>query len=417
MGDPCTQAQGNPAGDCQAGLICLGVTEQGEARCFQDCTSNDGLCAANSDGRTACETVTESGIKVCLNTNAAKDADCGFLNKSQARCRASQTPPLYCSPTTQKCTEAVVQNSVGDPCNRENDNSEPLKLCNGSATPPLACDPSSGVCVEQTIVGTLEKCGGIKGCAADDVCVGFQDGTGGTVSYCLKGCTPGAGASCPGNAECLTLNSGGGACRWAGALQQNDACEELDTTKDKIDTTNLCAGGLQCLGLNGTKPICIQIWEGTCQTPGKTCNQGDKCVPLQSTSGTTFGGCFSDCSGGKACPGDLECSAGLGDACLGETPVGPVAQGGVCSTDPSRVTTEGCQKDLFCLGLENAPRGICSRDCASSAAVCSSTTPPMECIEINPQTGSRACVFSCSQPGQTCPTGTTCNSQFGICLP
>ncbi|MCK6512960.1 hypothetical protein L6R29_23770 [Myxococcota bacterium] len=417
----CIPIQGSPTGTCQAGLICLGIT-QTEARCFQDCTDNQAVCAANTDGRTNCEVVTQDGsVSVCLNNNATEGQACGFGNKSQARCKEDTTTPnvdLYCSTTTQKCTKPDIKKNVGDPCNRENDNSEPLKLCDRGAAKPLACDPNTGTCIEQTIVGTLEKCGGVKGCGNDDVCVGFDDGNGGTVSYCLKKCTPGPTSTCPGSAECLTLNSGGGACRWAGSLQQNAACQQLDTTKDKIDTAGLCAGGLQCIGLNGTKAICIQIWEGTCTTPGKTCGTGTKCVGLQSSTGTTFGGCFSDCAGGKACPIGLECSTDLGDACLAEIPIGPIGLGDICSKATTKATTEGCQKGLFCLGLTGASNGVCSKDCGVDPSTCNGATGgTMTCIEINPSTGAKACVFPCSQAGQTCPTGTTCNSGAGVCLP
>jgi hypothetical protein len=421
VGDICTQQQGNPTGTCQAGLVCLGIT-QTEARCFQDCTSNMAVCAANTDGRTTCEAVTQDGsVSVCLNVNATEGQDCGFGNKSQARCKEDTTTPnpdLYCSATTQKCTKPDIKKTVGDPCNRENDNSEPIKICDRGGAKPLACDPNTGTCIEQTIVGTLEKCGGVKGCGTNDVCVGINFGdTIGVVSYCLAKCTTG-GAPCAGGAECLALTGGGGACRWAGNLKQNAACQNIDTTKDKIDTAQLCEGGLDCLGLNGTKPICIQIWEGTCQTPGKTCGAGAKCVGLQSSTGTTFGGCFADCAGGKACPTGLECSSNLGDACLGEAPIGPVALGGVCSTDTTKVATEGCAKSLFCLALPNAPKGVCSADCGVDPSVCTgAASGTMTCIEINPQTGAKACVFPCSGAGQTCPAGTTCNSGAGVCLP
>ncbi|MCK6513177.1 hypothetical protein L6R29_24880, partial [Myxococcota bacterium] len=420
IGNICTQQQGNPTGTCPSGLLCLGIS-QTEARCFQDCTSNQAVCAANTDGRTNCEVVTQDGsVSVCLNNNATEGQGCGFNNASQARCKDdpnTANPDLYCSLITQKCVKTDIRTNVGDLCNRENDNTEPIKICDRGATKPLACDPNTGTCVEQIIVGTLEKCGGTKGCSPSDTCVGFDDGNGATVSYCLKKCTPG-GAACPNNAECLTLNSGGGACRWAGPLQQNALCKALDTTTNKIDTTQLCVGGLDCIGLNGTKPICIQLWQGNCQTPGKTCAIGTKCVGLQGANGTTYGSCFADCANGTPCPTGLECSPNLGDACLGEAPVGPVALGGVCSQDAAKITTEGCQKNIFCLGIPNAPKGVCSKDCTANPSACNGATGgTMTCIEINPSTGAKACVFPCSQAGQTCPTGTTCNSGAGVCLP
>ncbi|MCB9637942.1 MAG: hypothetical protein H6727_03445 [Myxococcales bacterium] len=414
VGDICTQG-GTASGTCQAGLICLGISET-ESRCFQDCTANNAVCAANTDGRTDCSDANET-YKICVNNNATEGQKCGFNNESQANCKndpAAVNPELYCSATTQKCAKYELKTNEGDPCNGANDNSDPFKICD--RTKDLICGDQN-TCVKATVADTLKKCGvNSTICKQGDICLRFSDQV--QHGYCMSNCNPSA-PNCAGGARCAALTNGGGACVPAGNLGIGKICGGAsDPNAETYDTSTSCLSGMSCVTLSSTATEGVCMGSATsCQAAG-ACGSGEVCLPLQNGAGA--------CA--KPCTTDTECTANdpksscldIGTSskvCGPEAPSGPVGLGGICSTDGTKVTTEGCQKGLSCFAASStSTQGLCTKECVDDTGCTGATSGTMNCVEIDATQGTKICVYPCSQPGQTCPASTTCISSLA-CLP
>ena len=158
---------------CSTGNVCVTVS-QTASYCFQSCTTNAN-CASNADGRTFCLSL-QSGGGVCVKP-LPKGASCSGIGPKQHVCKQGETPPLYCSSTTNTCTAALYVKE-GAACNKSGDNTEPIKLCDPSVTPALTCDQTTGKCVKTTTAATNEACGGntSKSCATQDICVSLSQG-------------------------------------------------------------------------------------------------------------------------------------------------------------------------------------------------------------------------------------------------
>lgn len=262
---------------------------------------------------------------------------------------------------------------------------------------------------------TYESCD-VLPCKTTDLCVSFDDENGNPASVCVPQCNTNM-PSCPKNEECVSVGQGVGVCQPAGSVAAHQACQNPVVRQGKLDTTKSCAPGLFCLSLNGGEDICSKLWNGNCQTPGKSCGTNETCINLQDGNGQAYGGCFLSCANGRTCPTHLTCEPQLGDLCLGAKIAGPVPLGQICSADPQQATTQGCQAGLLCFSLQANSKGFCSKKCQNDSDCAGASNGTMGCIEVDPQTATKACVFSCPTPNPTCPAGTTCNTNVGVCLP
>jgi hypothetical protein len=95
--------------------------------------------------------------------------------------------------------------------------------------------------------------------------------------------------------------------------------------------------------------------------------------------------------------------------CAPKPQTGPVAYAGVC--DPN-ISTKRCQSGLFCLRLQGASTGFCSRTCTSTCPSASAGTA--QCVQIS--AGQNACLIACTS---SCPTGLRCQAvgSSNFCFP
>lgn len=353
--------------DCKAGHQCINFGQTAGAACMQTCNA-DADCAANTYRKTCRQFslsdgnggTTQQGF--CIGF-AKKGDKCGYtkVGKNQGPCEGGLTPPLYCSAQDSTCKEAVVQTNEGDPCNKQDDNTEPPKICDNDAG--LACDEATGTCKKATIAKEGEECD-LSGtnnngqpilCEKDHLCISFaQDGS---RNRCHKTCA--ADADCPtAKTTCLELLSNGG------KICMNDTCTaDADCPWSNYTCGTLQSGGKLCLPSEVPGPV---PFGGLCKTPTKQF------------------GCNTDANNG-------------GDAslfCLRVTDANgnPAAQG-YCSSD--------CTQSGTCPSYSNS----------------AGTAIPATCVQLN-QAGAKGCVFPCGQPGQTCPDGLTCQNIGGqqLCL-
>ncbi len=262
---------------------------------------------------------------------------------------------------------------------------------------------------------THEVCDTNRPCKSTDLCAESEDGSGNVISICYRKCLLN-NPQCPGNAPCLPVDNTSGVCQPVGPTAQHQICKPPAVQQGRLDTSQACQSGLSCLSLNGGSEICTHLWEGNCQTPGKTCAPNETCLGLQDGNGNTYGSCFLRCNN-YTCPTGLRCEAAFGNVCLGAHPAGPVPLGGICSTDPKQASALGCRGGLLCLAPPGAAKGFCSLTCQNNAQCANAQGGTMTCVDINPQSSYFTCVFPCTTPGQTCPTAMTCNNTAGVCLP
>lgn len=376
-GSVCKPGSTGLQGDCDPGLLCLNTGSQ--TYCFQDCTSQVSVCSNNTN-RTSCVPAT-STRSVCIERKTGgKEGDaCGFMAKSLVLCGQG----LACDPKSLKCSKIVEKNA-------------------------------------------FTRCGGaLERCKTNHVCVSFSD-TNPLNAYCLPVCdlkNPKCPTKAPSQSICTALNDGSGACI-PGALGRGAVCSEIDGSVETLDSRKLCNTSQSCLGLKGSRPICVDLWAGNCATPGKICSTGYRCVEIQ-LAGTkvTFGSCYRDCrstvGGTKNCSSAQECRKDLKDVCLGKQLVGPVDFGGVCSLNPAKASTEACKTGLQCIVPPGAAKGFCSRDCSGAGTACPSVTQgastfPSKCVSDTSAT--KICAFGCSTAQPNCPKGLTCDTAQQLCL-
>lgn len=465
VGKDCSNGQ-----QCSPGFICL-QTGTNQAYCFQDCSGNQTACAQNTaDGRTNCAQVatssTGSPISVCLKfeKKGGKCAGTTWSTTGQALCENSTTPPLYCS-TKGLCEEFKTRTKAGEKCNKSNDTTEPRYLCDSKSN--LVCSETSGTCVAAVIAKEGEPCdtqGTVLGkptiCdpkVTDLICINFDQASG--LARCQKQCDPQKAGQCSydSNLTCWGILQGGqGICYDVTCTQDSDCGQKnyscianpIQGASGKICWPNApagpkaygelctdpivtkgCKAGSLCLKTNDDNGFCTQdCTSSSCPTAkdasGKTVTA--KCETF-GQPGQTFKRCVFPCGGtGQTCPKGLTYCQEVTNAggtkvkfCAPPLPVGPNDQGALCDLPTA---TKGCKKDLFCLRATGTNKGYCSRDCTSDNK-CATFKDSQGTNFALTCTGGlisniKVCVVTCGQPGQSCPTGTTCTpiGTNSICL-
>jgi hypothetical protein len=273
-----------------------------------------------------------------------------------------------------------------------------------AAAPDVATDTDCGTCAP-----LHGKCGvdGLECDPVQHVCVLVSDGV--AHGYCLWHCNP-AAPDCPGDAECIDLGGGDGACLPAGTADVDSPCGQAPDAA-ALDASAYCEAGLLCVifSSGAFQGVCLPIVPAC--TAG-ACAAGRLCLGLSGGKGA----CAFDCKA-TACPAGTECvSIASGDKICGPEPTyGPVAFGGLCSTPASEL---GCQEGLTCLVAQAEAQGFCSPDCTASGTCPpyvngAGKSIPATCMEVS--STQKFCLFPCGGIGQTCPDGLSCSGS-GICL-
>ena len=476
VGDNCNPQQADSCGT-DGKLVCLAVS-QTEAYCGEVCTDDAGC---TDPARNKCVTLSDGTTKVCLG-EADKDGACGISGKTQVVCKEGTTPPLGCQggkcvelqvvATNEACgggstktcadTDICVTLASGasngycltkcDPANNTCPNNgrcvslqgsggacipagtaaegadcedvsaggaklDPAKMCASG----FSCDATTKKCVKVPEAATFEACGGNTGkqCASTDICVRFSQTA--TQGFCLTTCDPNA-PNCANGGECLALSGGSGACGLVGTLTEDKVCESAGDTAPKLDPATSCAKGLICLVFSDGVGMCTSTLAGGCSS-GTCPGTNRKCIDLQSGDGA----CAKDCTTTDTCTTDdpatecLDLTSQVGGKVCAPKPVfGPNDFGQICS-DPTK--TNGCKEGLLCMRQASTdPSGFCSKTCTTDTDCAgyknsAGTAINGTCVQ-NGQ--NKICLFDCSQPGSTCPDGTTCqalSSGAQFCFP
>lgn len=410
IGEKCNPQAGAQA--CVAEATCL-VVKEGDSKglCFKNCRQDSScdsgeVCVSRKRG--------QNTFNICLK-DAKKGEACGL--EKQIRCKSDEWTPLYCSTKDRKCATAVVRKK-GESCNKPHDNTAPLKVCDRAMS--LLCDEMSGICVQGIAVETLGKCelAQKRVCKhKEDFCFRFSNDV--KHGYCVTRCALHA-PQCPAGTRCV---KGSGIlqayCRPYGTLKQDQVCDENQISTETYDSSKSCHREYSCVLLQpgARKGVCMKRFKSGCQ--GR-CEKKQTCLGLKTGDGV----CATNCSEKQSCRGtDIRCLAVRGGKFCGPVPEsGPNHYAMKCG---SPVKTKGCKAGLFCLPTEQNGDGFCSRDCSvdgkcPTAKDSTGKELSAQCVNVNQNTGQKACVFLCGVQGSvTCPGNLSCQklqSGANVCL-
>ena len=300
------------------------------------------------------------------------------------------------------CIEEIAEN--GD-CALEKS-----KFC-GSG---LTCN-AQAKCEKVPQVGHLEACGGSTGKQCDPqahLCVSVSANA--KNGYCFEKCDPTTKDCTTADGlkgNCANLSSGGGACLPVGTGKPQTLCGGEHGAK--YQTALGCQADSVCVTFaqNAPKGLCLE--SKTSCGPPDPCGTGFLCLKLTSGAGV----CGKTCTANTDCGTGQECTGLQGQTskvCIPAPPSGNVAFGGKCVKDSTN-PAEMCVSGILCL-LTATTHGFCTKRCTADTDCPQTPTAGATCaIQLQDQT--KVCGWGCGQPGQTCPTGMTCNTTQGICVP
>ena len=355
-GQNCSPSGGSEQSDCKAGLACVSLASN-LFKCVKTCTA-DADCPT---GKKCWEEPLNK--KVCL--TAAKIGDsCDRLNFEFCYTDDKVNKPVKCDTSTSKCVSASDKKAVGedcaqsfDPTNKQGNceqglvclgvtfnrsmcykactaaadctngevctdhpnDGEPIKacviaakkdelcdltkrrLCVGASGQLFRCKPHAendpeGKCVEVNIGDACEgdaECGNMA-CVAPDSSQAQK-------RYCLTRCNP-QNIQCPGNGACVDAG-GTPVCIPVGPKKEDEACTGPQVGGAKLNTSNSCVGGLNCVTFKQGNPagVCMK---GVAQCTAGACDSKHTCVPLQNKTGI----CGRTCAGNGDCLTDTICT-------------------------------------------------------------------------------------------------------------
>lgn len=193
------------------------------------------------------------------------------------------------------------------------------------------------------------------------------------------------------------------------------------TFADCSDDPMACAENETCIGppapLEGDICLALNECESVCDCPEPPAGFED-IVTCDDVTGDMMDDCFLSCAMSDECPDSMYCAAGI--CVFGEDP-GPHDPYGNCGNVAGVCPpTVNSGNDGFCLPVTPAPGGqlpgdVCSAADCDDAADCpvpADGTAVVTCSPLNENTD--GCTLDCSM-GETCPTGMTCSTDFGIC--
>jgi hypothetical protein len=367
--------------DCTGDQVCndSGMCEDPADECTEDADCDDGqVCNDNmcvDDGPECNDDEDCSGDQVCNDDNMCEDPNGGCSDDSQ--CGAGE----FCT-ENGKCDDGVCANvDLG-----------------------ASCDPNEGPAG--------------KGFA----CVAFAEGE----AACAETCTPpqqGQPDPCQANSQCLSLQSGGGACVVTQCSLGGDECGAGANCQPISSDTNLCvpsgsnAEGENCLdGFDGTSTncqdglFCDAFFTGVCRTP---CGDDSQCSGLNSCIGDEGSEIFSQNEGfcAEECmPFDDRGACGDGFGCQAITSdigycdaAGDIELYESCQTTACEQDSD-CPTDVTCSVPQGQTLGSCNYgdQCAGDG----------RCITLRSganagDDGDARCLPACDptseNPDQTCP--------------
>lgn len=413
---------GETCQDCSCVLVC-----RSDADCRAGLKCTNGICKS-----APCGCLTDAD---CPSGNVCRECQC-------LECATDRDCPVGRSCTGNRCVPSCGCVSDADcpmgtlcrecQCIRENQGRDVGQTCDERSSPckdGLIC-----LAVEDGTQLCIQRCSSDRDCAANafrKTCQAFSV-RGGQQSFCVGLANKGerCGFAGVGSRQAICPPNGNLICE-AGICQERPS----GTGKEGESCGNngqgsTCASDLICLSfsqggsLNRCHRRCDPNKKGECTYPGT------KCLPLlQGGQGI----CMDD-----TCTKDSDCAypnyacrdfpnTGSGKLCFPKEESGPVGFGGLCGQPAS---TKGCNTDankggdpnLFCLvANQQGSDGYCSYICTQTNTCPKYVTKDgraiqATCVQIG-QDGSKACLFPCGQPGQTCPDNLTCqNVGQQVCL-
>jgi hypothetical protein len=348
LGDPCAYGDVNPtAGDCNAGLSCLGVAADGVA----------GTCPGGLDSE--CTGLIDEWNPDCVGTN------CGASFCSEP-CGAGRT-----------CPQGFIDQDVGTPAECW---CVPTRQGDGDDGDPCPWGDVNASYAD---------------CLAGKACLGNDD---------FGSCPGGSAAECTGIAPSYNADCVGGICGFsfppvcyclpeeAGTSQAGEPCPFTGGVHDDAD---FCASGLTCLG-NGNTGTCPGGTAAECGIPAA---QNPDCV----NGVCGFSHCTAECDAGGNCEAGFTPETISGTCyCVPGEP-GTAQAGDPCPfTGGVNGTAENCAPGLSCLGVPaDGASGTCPGGLDSECVDIPASLNP-DCVGTN--CGYSVCAAECDANGN-CPAG------------
>ncbi|MCB9644875.1 MAG: hypothetical protein H6728_17525 [Myxococcales bacterium] len=284
--------------DCGRGRVCKqGVCEVAPpVVCTPACSATQ-QCTASG-----CVAEPTAGIgQDCATQACAQGLECVQVSSSASRCFQPCQNSQDCQQNTLR-KACYFLGGTKSYCIQEAGNGQ---SCGLTGTVQALCDSvtvcQQGTCQATAVVSPNQRCG-VQGkvCPMDYLCLGFPDGSGGFIRYCMKDCTYNSTnpqSNCATGYTCEQLSGTRGFCTPNGTAQADDLCGEPQSG-DNFDVSKSCAPSLACVGL--ARSICLPFAEGDCTTSGLQCPSGRQCAVI-SGGGKSYSICNQVCSSTSAC--------------------------------------------------------------------------------------------------------------------
>lgn len=371
LGEQCTPSAGDPKGDCKTGFICVEHAQE-EYRCAQKCDKDDDCpngekCGTDLANQKACVIIAKIGEecspskrRFCRTTDPNNPVNCrrgkcvGTIEVKgvDEKCTKPITPGefrgdcdkgLACLGVNRlesKCHKDCTQSSdcpAGETCMTHPNEGpgDPRKVCVKTAGDGEKCDLTKRTLCAQPLNrffkcerpenpdGTFEdegKCVEIKigsACKSDIDCGAMlcvASGQAPGAKHCFLPCDQ--NNPCKDGSACQQFGQNGpSACFPAGSVKQDQVCDVHNPQEGQdLPIQGYCAGGLRCLGLQGSaKGACMKP---VAQCTPTACKAGRVCLQ----AGQNVFVCALDCSkDANACSkaAGTSCkTAGSGKVCL-----------------------------------------------------------------------------------------------------
>ena len=285
--------------ECKAGYLC----QQGTCVLAPPVVCNPSCAATQQCTPSGCVSETTAGIgeECSAQKPCAQGLGCVQVSSSVSRCFQPCQGPQDCQQNTLRKACYFLGGSQSY-CIQEAGNGQSCglsgkiqALCN-SAT---VCQES--LCQVPATVAPNARCG-IQGkiCPQDHPCIGFPDGNGGFIRYCMKSCTYKSNdpkSDCPNLFTCEELSGTRGFCTPDGTAQADDLCGGTQSG-NTFDSSKACAPGLSCVGL--ARSICLPLADGDCTSSGLQCASGRQCSVIYG-GGKSYSICSQVCSASNTC--------------------------------------------------------------------------------------------------------------------
>jgi len=474
-GNPCTKDSCDPAVGCVTTPADGQACDDGQL-CTEADTCTAGVCAGSWKGCTTpnpcatalCDPMTGFCAYSPLNGTPCDDKD-ACTGPDVCVTGLCKTTPVTCNDgkecTDDSCNPAtgcVYQPKTGGICNDGNSctsgdtcvagvcQGQGAIQCNdGNVCTDDTCSPNSAGSGCQYVPKTGGSCDDNNSCTVNDSCVN------GTCSGQAVGCgdgNPCTSDSCVNGTGCVYTPLNGGECNDGNACSSGDTCiagvckgTEHSCNDGNPCTEDSCNPATGCVYSPLTGPSCNDnslctsgdvCTNGTCGGKSISCDDGNFCTYNQCLPQS---GCYFPSKNGDACDDNDPCTGGdqcWNSACHGGYNVCECQSNGDCD-DNDPCTSDYCSNDHTCIHSQipgcsaDSCQGKCGQwdygwpcncdaQCFTYQDCCGDVCDfcNYEKCSCQPSCDGKKCgPDGCGGSCGTCPSGSHCSNQSGLCVP